>query len=251
MHSPLAPGTPLSTPLSFQPMSQVQLEVPTDFHMHTNYTDGTASLDEMAEAVQEQGVGIVLFTEHVRHTSTYYGTFLAEVRGLSLPGVTAYSGIETKILDAEGTLDCSFEIASSCDGIVGSVHSPPQAPDGGPRSWSGMEPVAALELEFQLALAIVTKSRAHILGHPMGMAVTRFNLKPLEHLYRLAVACKESGKAFELNPRYCANTEEWIEVVSRAGCPVSFGSDAHRTADVGRAWRIFNRMDVRTDVVAS
>jgi len=218
--------------------------VPSDFHMHTDYTDGADSLKRMAAAVRKQGVDIVLFSEHVRHTSTYYDTFLEEVRGLSLEGVTAYSGIETKILDTEGTLDCSLEVASSCDGIVASVHSPPPGLDGTPRGWTGMQPEEALELEYQLAHAIVTKSGAHILGHPMGMAVTKFNLNPLDHLYRLAVACKVSGTAFELNPRYCANTDDWLKVVTRAGCSISFGSDAHRTADVGRAWRQFNRLDV-------
>jgi histidinol phosphatase-like PHP family hydrolase len=113
--------------------------------------------------------------------------------------------------------------------------------NGADPSWSKIEPEAALELEFKMAMAIVTKSRAHILGHPMGMVVTRFNLRPLEQLYELAEACCAYDKAFELNTRYCANSQDWIDIVRRAGCKVSFGSDAHKVSDVGSAWQIFMR----------
>ena len=98
---------------------------------------------------------------------------------------------------------------------------------------------AAVDLEFQLAMAIVTHSRANVLAHPMGMAVTRLELKPLRQLHELAAACRESGKAFELNTRYCSSPDDWIAVVKESGCRVSLGSDAHRTSDVGSAWRVF------------
>jgi histidinol phosphatase-like PHP family hydrolase len=210
-----------------------------DYHTHTDYTDGTAGVHQMADAAASKGLDEILFSEHVRHTSTYYPSFVAEVRGVKRPGLKVYVGVETKILDDEGHLDCSPEIASLCDAIVGSVHNPPPQVRGAPGSWSKLSPNAALELEFRLALAIVAKSRAHILAHPLGMAVTKFDLRPLDRLYELACACRDFDKAFELNARYCASPRDWIDIVQRAGCKVSFGSDAHKTADVARAWNLF------------
>ena len=118
-----------------------------------------------------------------------------------------------------------------------SVHSPPA--NGKAQNWPELDCETALDLEFQLALAIITSSRANILGHPMGMVIKHFNLKPLEHLYKLARACREAGKAFELNSRYCPNPDDWVSIVQQAECKVSFGSDAHSTSEVGSSWHVF------------
>lgn len=237
--SSLSPGVPNPTGLRLLPYTDFGDQVPVDYHMHTTHTDGSASVQQMAEAAASMRMDEILFSEHVRHTSTYYPEFVAEVREVRHPGLNIHVGVETKVLDVNGYLDCSPQIASMCDAIVGSVHSPPAFEGRAGGSWSEFDPNSALEFEFQLASAIVSKSRAHILGHPMGIAITRFNLRPLDQLYQLACACKNFDKAFELNARYCFSPPEWLEIVQSAGCKVSFGSDAHRTSDVGRAWAIF------------
>ena len=240
MSEVLNPGAMSSASLRLLPLAEVD-SFAVDYHMHTAYTDGSASAQQMAGAAAAQGIHEVLFSEHVRNTSTYYPSFLEEVRALRCPGLSIRVGIETKVLDVEGNLDCSPQVASLCDAIVGSVHRPPADANGPDPSWSRFDAPSALELEFQLAMAIVTKSRAHILGHPLGMVITRFNLQPLEGLYELACACRDFDKAFELNTRYCNSPPDWIDLVRRAGCKVSFGSDAHTTGDVGSAWHLFNR----------
>ena len=235
----LAPGLPSDTRLNLVTLENLDLDLPTDFHMHTSHTDGTATVLEMATASVAAGLKQIMYTEHVRHTSTYYPSFVEEVHSLKTADLEVHLGIETKILDLEGNLDCSPAIAALADGIVASVHNPPPDSEGHKRGWTDMEVETALELEFQLAMAIVTKSKAHILGHPMGMAVTRFNQKPLDQLSQLASACRDSGKAFELNPRYCADAAIWLQIVGEAGCKVSLGSDAHKTAHIARAWQVF------------
>jgi putative hydrolase len=207
--------------------------------MHTSYTDGKATIKEMADSAKEYELKQVLFSEHVRHTSTYYPGFVEELKGLAPENLVLLTGVETKILDVNGTLDCSPEIAAMCDGIVGSVHNPPTAGQESRSGWSGMDPEAAEELEFQLAMAIATRSKAHVLGHPMGMVVTKFDRRPYDRLEELAKACADHDKAFELNARYCGDSLRWTEIVKRAGCKVSFGSDAHNSHDVGSAWRMF------------
>ena len=245
MAEPLTPGVPKPSALHLVPLREINLGAAVDYHLHTSYTDGTASARQMADAASRAGISEVLFSEHVRHTSTYFPGFAAEVRSLQVVDVEAYVGAEAKILDLEGTLDCSTEVSDLCDAIVASVHSAPPT-DGAPRRWTDMDPGAAIRLELELSLAIVTRSRAHILAHPMGMTITRFRVTPAEELGLIAAACREYGKAFELNPRYCADPSTWIEVVSTADCKVSFGSDAHDTASVGRAWKVFGRSRVNT-----
>ena len=214
--------------------------VPVDYHIHTTHTDGTASVRQMADSAVSKGIVEVLFSEHVRRTSTYFTSFAHEIRDLNRQDLKPYVGVETKILDKEGRLDCSAETALMCDAIIGSVHRPPSNNDGkGGHIWTQLDEDVALKLEFDLALSIITRSQAHIIGHPMGMVIKNFNLRPLEHLYKLACACRDFDKAFELNARYCPSPHEWIDIVRQANCKVSFGSDAHSISEVGSSWNMF------------
>ena len=239
MGNTLAPGRPSTIQLELNTWEKIDNSTPFDYHIHTAYTDGTASVVEMAKAAVSNGVSKILFSEHVRHTSNYFQSFMSEVRSLQYSGLEAYAGVETKILDTKGFLDCSSQIASKCDAIIGSVHSLPHNKNGAVVSWSQLELERALEAEFQLARAIVTSSRAHILGHPMGMVIKHFNLQPTEYLYKLACTCRDNDKAFEVNSHYCLNPGEWIDIVKKVNCKVSFGSDAHATSGVGNSWNTF------------
>lgn len=239
MDNRLAPGTPFPVQLKLLPWAELCSGDAVDYHLHTAYTDGMSSPKEIANAAVSKGIKEVLFSEHVRYSSTYYSSFVSEVKGLRFPGLNINVGVETKVLDLEGHLDCSTHIVSMCDAVIGSVHSPPSNGNGEVQSWSQLDAKIALNLEFQLALSIITKSRAHILGHPMGMVITNFSFCPPEYLFKLACACREFDKAFELNTRYCPNPKEWIDVVRQANCKVSIGSDAHATSQVGNSWNLF------------
>ena len=234
----LEPGDPSPTALKLAALDETDASFAVDYHMHTTYTDGAASPAAMIETARANGIDDVMVTDHARQDSTYLPDLAREIGGVEYAGIAVHLGVEVKVLDVDGRLDCTSGIAESCEAIVGSVHRFPDG-RGGVLDWSDMDGAEALATEFELAMAIATKSQAHILGHPMGMAVSRFGLEPLDQLYRLAVACRESGRAFELNSRYCSNTEGWLEVARSAGCRVSFGSDAHDTAGVGGAWRRF------------
>jgi histidinol phosphatase-like PHP family hydrolase len=190
----------------------------------------------MAVAGAQANLTAVLFSEHVRHTSTYFPEFVDDIRRLAIPELAVWVGVEAKVLDLEGRLDCSPAVAQDCDAIIGSVHVPLATAAS---KWSELSAEAAVALEFQMAMAIVCRSQAHILGHPMGMVIARFGQKPLAEIRALAEACRDNDKAFELNARYCADLKFWIDTVTQVGCPVSLGSDAHRPADVGRAWQMF------------
>ncbi len=238
MITALEPGRASRSPLRHVPFEQIDRAIPVDYHNHTAWTDGTASSVDMAFAASHAGVREFLFSEHVRRTSTYYPDFIREIRSLTVPDVSIFVGIEAKIVDLNGTLDAPPGIDSQCDAIVGSVHSPPK-PDGSSGSWKEYSSEEALKTELALALAVVEKSRAHIIGHPLGMVITKFRLAPREELLLIARACAEFDKAFELNPRYCLSPEIMIDIVTTAGCKVNIGSDAHFTDAVGSSWRKF------------
>lgn len=238
MLASLEPGTPSRSPLRHAKYAQIDRNYPIDYHNHTTWTDGTASSQEMADATAAAGIREILFSEHIRSDSTYFPDFAAEIRALSVPNLKVFVGVEAKILGTDGTLDAPRGIENLTDAIIGSVHSPPNA-DGTSGSWQSFTAAEALALELDLALAIVRKSRAHIIGHPLGMCITKFRLTPNEELLSIARACAEHDKAFELNPRYCIEPAVMADIATSAGCKVNIGSDAHFTNAVGTSWKKF------------
>lgn len=213
-----------------------------DYHVHTNYTDGKSSVADLAEMARLLGVREILFSEHVRKTSTYFVKYANEINNTKVPGVKLLVGAETKILDFEGNLDCSQKVIDLASAVVGSVHRPPKSViDGfrGPADWVSLDERIALDIETRLALAIVIKSKATIIGHPLGMVVRHFDLRPEKQLLQIAYACKEHNKAFELNPIYCKDKDMWVDVVRKAKCKISLGSNAHSADKVGCAWNYF------------
>ncbi len=238
MITALEPGEPSRSPLRLVPYTEIDRALPIDYHNHTLWTDGTATSADMAAAAAESGIMEFMFSEHVRSTSTYFPEFEKEIRALNVSGMTIFVGCEAKILGLNGMLSAPPEVYNRCDAVIGSVHGPPNS-DGSSGSWKDYTAAEALKLETDLALAIVQKSRAHIIGHPLGMVITKFQLKPADELRTIARACRESGKAFELNPRYSLDPETMIEIASDAGCKVNIGSDAHFTDAVGSSWQKF------------
>ena len=71
MAEALSPGVHAPTKLALYPWSAYPWEASVDYHMHTSYTDGKATIKEMADSTKDYELKQVLFSEHVRHTSTY------------------------------------------------------------------------------------------------------------------------------------------------------------------------------------
>jgi putative hydrolase len=223
----------------FSPWEEVRRGPAVDFHLHTAHTDGEASPEAMAKAAEKAGIRRVLFCEHVRRSSAYFPAYQEEVLRLRTPDFTAHLGVETKVLDLQGGLDCAEAVARSCDVVVGSVHSLPPDAQGQPRPWAGLSGEEAVRLEYEYAASVIRSSKAAILAHPMGMSITLFRARPEREIRALARLCRECGKAFELNPRYCPDPQAWVAIVRDERCFVSVGSDAHSPREVGRSWQTF------------
>jgi histidinol phosphatase-like PHP family hydrolase len=94
-----------------------------DFHIHTTWTDGTRSVRDMYDAAVAAGLEMALFSEHARRSSgDWFPKFADEVRSLPQDGCKALVGVETKVDDLSGAIDCTDEILSHCDLVMASVH---------------------------------------------------------------------------------------------------------------------------------
>ncbi|HUV45444.1 MAG TPA: DNA polymerase/3'-5' exonuclease PolX [Dehalococcoidia bacterium] len=102
-----------------------------DLHMHTDWSDGHNSLEEMALAAKNLGYQYIAITEHSGGRGIAHGLDverlrkqIAEIRALNerLDGIRVFSGIEVDIR-ADGSLDLPHEILSGLDIVIGAVHS--------------------------------------------------------------------------------------------------------------------------------
>src|SRR5690606_25194653 len=102
-----------------------------DCHTHSTWSDGGASIEEMARTAIALGHGYMVLTDHSPRLTVAHGLTaerlraqLAEVRELNerLAPFRILTGIEVDILE-DGSLDQSEELLSQLDVVVASAHS--------------------------------------------------------------------------------------------------------------------------------
>lgn len=215
-----------------------------EYQVHTTYTDGHASIEEIMETAEKRCLTSIAFTEHVRRSSTdWFLDFARKVRqeATRFPSLTVYVGCETKTLDYNGTLDVSDEILQQCDIVLGSVHSFPDG-KGGYLDFGCLDPKSFAEIECELALGLLKNAPIHVLAHPGGMFARKCGLPYPEPLYRKMLEASLKRKvAVEINSSYLKNFEEFLNLCSEIDPYVSIGSDVHHLEEVGRCRDILNR----------
>lgn len=102
-----------------------------DLHVHSDWTDGTASIEAMASAAQARGYAYMALTDHSRRVAMSHGLGPAQVARQSheidrlnakMTGFTILKGIEVDILK-DGRLDLPDSTLAQLDVVVASVHS--------------------------------------------------------------------------------------------------------------------------------
>jgi DNA polymerase (family 10) len=102
-----------------------------DLHMHTEWSDGQNSIEEMALAARNLGYQYIAITDHSAGRGIAHGLDverlrkqMAEIAELNkrLGGIHIFTGIEVDIR-ADGSLDLPHEILSRLDIVIAAVHS--------------------------------------------------------------------------------------------------------------------------------
>lgn len=102
-----------------------------DLHMHTTYSDGVASVQQMAEEAYARGLQYIVITDHSRSLGIANGLSIerllaqqAEVRqvdALMAGKIRVFHGTEMDI-NADGSLDYPDDILAQLDFVIASLH---------------------------------------------------------------------------------------------------------------------------------
>ena len=102
-----------------------------DLHTHTNWSDGSASIEEMVQAATRKGYSYVAISDHSAGLGVANGLTIerlrrhnAEVRAVAsrYPQIHVFTASEVDIR-ADGSMDYPDEVLGELDLVVGSIHS--------------------------------------------------------------------------------------------------------------------------------
>jgi len=194
-----------------------------DLHSHTEWSDGTTSIETMVQAARALGHEYLAITDHSPRLRVARGLSAERlreqiplVREQSGSGLSVLAGIEVDILD-DGGLDQEPELLAELDIVVASVHSKLRI-ESAPMT--------------RRMIAAVSDPHVNVLGHCTGRLVEGGRgTRPASDFDARAVfaACAENGVAVEINsrPERQDPPDELIAIALEEGCLFSIDSDAH------------------------
>jgi DNA polymerase (family 10) len=192
-------------------------------HCHSRYSDGKATIAEMAAAAKARGWSYLGISDHSQ--SAFYAGGLTRDAVLAqheeidrvneeLPGFRVLKGIEADIL-ADGRIDYEPELLDRFDFVIASVHSR-----------FAMERAAMTER----VLRALDDPHVTVLGHPTGRLLLTREAYAIDMEAVMAKAA-EVGVAVELNADPHRLDLDWrsCREAKRLGCTIEIGPDAHST----------------------
>ncbi len=194
-----------------------------DCHSHTTWSDGGASVEQMARAAMALGHEYLVITDHSPRLTVAHGLSperlaeqleeIAEVNERLAP-FRILTGMEVDIL-VDGRLDLSDELLASLDVVVASVHSKLSMP--------------AEEMTRRMVMAVASP-HVDILGHCTGRKVVGTGRAQSHFDAELVfAACAQFGTAVEINcrPERQDPPEELLALALEWNCFISIDTDAH------------------------
>ncbi len=198
-----------------------------DLHCHTTATDGSASLDEMADAARALGHQYLAITDHSHHLTVAHGQN-AEAVARQIEAIDAWNarhrgfrllkGVEVDILD-DGRLDLPDQTLARLDIVVAAIHS---------------EFGLSRTKQTQRLLRAMDNPKVHIIAHPTGRLIGRRPAYDLD-IDRVLAHAAGIGVALEINsqPERLDLNDELARAAIEQGVLLAISSDAHSTAQLG------------------
>ncbi len=188
-----------------------------DLHMHTTWSDGRASVEEMAVAAKAQGLKYIAICDHARRLRDgRLAEQVAEIVAANdrVSGLRVLSGVEVDIR-ADGSLDMPSELLAERDWVVASVHS-------------GFQD-SREKLTTRIVAAIEHPS-VDCIGHPTGRKLRQRAPYDLD-LDAIFAAAAATGTALEINgqPDRLDLRDVHARAAAAAGVKIVCNSDAHST----------------------
>jgi DNA polymerase (family 10) len=219
---PYCPPELRERPFRGKPPRLVELgDIRGDLHVHSNWSDGKATILEMAEAARDRGYEYLAICDHTRNVRVVPGLDADDLRRQAEEIAAANEqvapfrilrGTECDILP-DGSLDLPDDVLAELDWVQASVHAGQRAP---------RREITKRTLEAMRHPAVRS------LSHPKGRIINHRpeNELDLEQAFEVAL---ETGTALEVNglPDRLDLRDEHVKAAIEAGVPIVASTDAH------------------------
>ncbi|MEO5348219.1 MAG: PHP domain-containing protein [Magnetococcus sp. YQC-3] len=222
-----------------------------EYHLHSQFSDGSATLATLIDRARHLGVTRLIFTEHTEPELVdgpgWFARYWQEAarlrqqereerdrhRSTLTPHMEVLFGLEVPITDFNGGLLMNRNMAEQAEFILGAVHAYP----GYGWTMGTLPAEQAIELEFKGLMALAENPLVDAIAHPGGVChkhATPFPLSLFEEVVRKATS---NSIAIELNPAYQNPLAPYLDICRRHNALISPGSNAHHLEEIGWARR--------------
>ncbi|TWU53776.1 DNA polymerase/3'-5' exonuclease PolX [Candidatus Brocadiaceae bacterium B188] len=192
-----------------------------DLHNHSNWSDGTPTLEEMAVHAMKMGYQYLAVSDHSRSLHVANGLkeeeLLEEIEEIDrlnkkFNGFTLLKASEVDI-KADGTLDFPDKLLEKLDVVVASIHSGFK---------QGREKIT------ERMVAAIHNHYVNIIAHPTGRLISKREGYEID-MDKVIGACSETGTALEIN--CCYDRLDLNDINCRkakeSGVMIAISTDAH------------------------
>ncbi len=194
-----------------------------DLHVHSRWSDGSHSFEDLADAAKKYGYSYIAITDHSKGLGIAGGLNEEqlleqgkEIKAINkrLRGFRIIHGVEVDIR-SDGTLDISNDVLKELDVVVASIHS-------------GFK-----QSRQQLTKRIVSAMKnpyVSIIAHPTGRLIGERDAYDVDMDEILTIA-KKTGTAIEINayPLRLDINDTYAKRAKEMGIPIVIATDTHVT----------------------
>jgi putative hydrolase len=214
-----------------------------DYHMHSTYSDGKATVAEMVEAAYHCKLSEVGISDHgprnigtgVKNSRVFLRV-KDELERLAprFPGLKMFASAEADIISPTGELDVSQEVIKNLDYLIVGLH-----PYVFPKGLAGVEFILGNQVKKFVPLLrekiinLNTKALVEAIYQYDVWTISHPGLKMEIDIGEVARACINRDTAWEINAGHKHPSYKDVLAAARSGVDFVVNSDAHFPESVG------------------
>lgn len=191
-----------------------------DLQVHTERSDGTASMEQMAVAAREFGLEYISVTDHTKSLALAGGLDEDELLDQANKagelsdklGMRVLSSAEVNIMK-DGTLDIANNVLDKLDIVGAAIHSQFALP---------------VEIQTERLVKAAKNPSVDILFHPTGRLINKREGYPVD-IEKVIDVALDTGTALEIDAHYdrLDLKDEYVRMAVQKGVKLTIDSDAH------------------------
>ena len=193
-----------------------------DLQVHSESTDGTATMEEMARAAKEFGLSYIAITDHTKSLALASGLDenelleqagrIVELNDRLKGSFRILSSAEVNVMK-DGSLDISSNVLDKLDIVGAAIHSNFNLP---------------VEAQTERLVKAAKNPSVDILFHPTGRLINKREGYPVD-IEKVIEVARDTGTILEIDAHYdrLDLRDEYVRMAMKKGAKLVIDSDAH------------------------